>query len=357
MQTTEVFMKKHRRGIIILSIGTIIYFLVLFLLIAFESADEASTIRTLPDALWYSIVTLTTVGYGDKIPLTVGGKLTAMIFIVASVGLLGAFISSTTQFYSELREKRKMGYGGTDFKEHIIIIGWDQFSKSIAEILVSTGRKVAIVTNNKEAIEQLYEVFPKDSVFALYSDYSDYQLMEKKINIADSTAVFLNLPTDTDKLIAVLNLKKDYPQAHYLVTLEEKSLKETFINAGTTYIISKEEIASKLIASFIFEPDVAEYNLDILDSAVNAEDFDVQQFRIIESNPYLNKTYGEVFSFIKNRTRALLIGISKKTGDTKTLMKLPPDNTLIELHDYLIFITNGESADVISDLFNVDQGV
>lgn len=57
----------------------------------FEAGTENSTIRTPEDALWWAIVTITTVGYGDKVPITPEGHIIAAILMIAGVGLFGAF--------------------------------------------------------------------------------------------------------------------------------------------------------------------------------------------------------------------------------------------------------------------------
>ena len=54
-----------------------------------ERADPASDINTLPDALWWALATVTTVGYGDITPITTEGKLLAAVLMVAGIALLG----------------------------------------------------------------------------------------------------------------------------------------------------------------------------------------------------------------------------------------------------------------------------
>ena len=64
------------------------------LLLAVESGAESSSIKTYGDALWYMIVTLTTVGYGDLYPVTMAGKIIGVLFILASMGMLGAILAT-----------------------------------------------------------------------------------------------------------------------------------------------------------------------------------------------------------------------------------------------------------------------
>ncbi len=63
------------------------------LVLQFESADRHALITTGWDAFWYSIVTITTVGYGDYYPVTVGGRITGIFIMITGVGIIGALAS------------------------------------------------------------------------------------------------------------------------------------------------------------------------------------------------------------------------------------------------------------------------
>ena len=63
------------------------------LVLQFESQSPDAKITTGADALWYSMVTITTVGYGDYYPVTPGGRITAVFIMIAGVGIIGALAS------------------------------------------------------------------------------------------------------------------------------------------------------------------------------------------------------------------------------------------------------------------------
>ena len=66
--------------------------------LAFESGSADANIKSGGDALWWAIVTLTTVGYGDKFPLTMGGRITAIFVMFMGVGIIGALASILASF-------------------------------------------------------------------------------------------------------------------------------------------------------------------------------------------------------------------------------------------------------------------
>ena len=63
------------------------------LVLQYESHSADSNIKSGWDAFWYAVVTITTVGYGDRYPVTVGGRITAMFIMFMGVGIIGALAS------------------------------------------------------------------------------------------------------------------------------------------------------------------------------------------------------------------------------------------------------------------------
>ena len=91
-------MKKGHKIALCFAIGLGSYLLLLGLLTWVERGEANATITTLPTALWYSLVTLTTVGYGDLYPVTSAGKVIGTLFLLLSTGLLALVIGLVVAF-------------------------------------------------------------------------------------------------------------------------------------------------------------------------------------------------------------------------------------------------------------------
>lgn len=336
--------------------GLAVYLLLVLLVVAAESGNDNASIRSFGDGVWYSLVTLTTVGYGDKFPVTGAGKALGFVFLLGSLGFLGLLVGKINENIQARRERKRMGLDGTDMTGHVVIIGWNDFSRSITRQLLGADREVAIITDKKDDVDLIYEAFPKGGVFVLFAELNNIPLFVKA-NIQRSEVVFLNTRDDTDKLIAILNLKKAYADLRYLVTLDNPDLKETFQSAGVTYALSKNEIAAKLIASYIFEPDVAAFSNDLMSSTESAGHYDLQQYIVLGANPYASRSYGDAFWDLRKNHGSLLLGLSKNGKEGRTLLKLPPDDTPIEAGDYLIVITDGVGEKRLAELFGTREGV
>jgi len=351
-------MKKSKitQYLLYLFIGIIVYTALLYVLVDHESKHPDASINGWKDAIWYSTVTLTTVGYGDMVPMTSVGRVIGSIFILFSMGLYGLLIGQFAAVLNTYKENKRLGMNGTHFQNHVVIIGWTDFGKAVTDQLVAAGRNVAIVTQEKDNIDIIREYYGAKDVFVLFSDYNNLESLQK-VNIDDCSVVFVNLQDDTEKLVYILNLKKSVEDLTYIVTLDNANLKNTFITAGVTYAISKHEISSKLLASYIFEPDVAQYSEEIISYATNDDEHDIKQFVILDDNPYCGLPYEEVFFKLKSECNAVLIGIVKTENGQKKLYKNPETGVVVEEGDYLIMISNGLSEQKISDLFHVREGL
>ena len=94
--------------------------------------------------------------------MTALGKLTGSIFVIASMGLLLGLVSKVTEHFSMISERKKMGFYGTDFKNHIIVLGWNNFGSGVVLQLINAGNKVVIITDIKDDIDKIYEKFAKE---------------------------------------------------------------------------------------------------------------------------------------------------------------------------------------------------
>lgn len=78
-----------------------------FLLVHFEKDSPNSDVHTLGDAVWYMLVSLTSVGYGDKFPVSIGGRDIGYFYILARLGVLGVLISSiSSNIFTMIKENK-----------------------------------------------------------------------------------------------------------------------------------------------------------------------------------------------------------------------------------------------------------
>lgn len=351
-------MKKpnYRKTIITIVVLVVIYGSLIALLLQLEEGMPGSKLNTLQDGMWYLVETLTTVGYGDVLPVTYWGRMIGFIFLLSSLGVYGFIIGQIANFMSTLKEQKELGLNGTTFKNHVVIIGWNDFGQSVISHLVGAGRQIAIITKDRSSIDIIHEFYSSDNVYTLYSDYNNFELLEKS-NLKEASVIFVNLNDDTEKLVYIINIKKHFQNLNYVVTLDNGNLKNTFVNAGVTYAISKNEISSKLLASYIYEPDVAILSEEIIAFAHEDHEYDMKEFLITGDNPFIGMPYEKAFFDLKKQCNVILIGMVKILEGKRTMHKNPEGGIPIQTGDYLLMLMDRKGQDRLKRVFHIEEGV
>lgn len=109
--------------VLIAVVGTI--FLGSWLVLLFEEHAKGSNIHDYPDALWWAIVTVTTVGYGDRYPTTEGGRIVAVVLMLVGIGLIGTLTATVASvFIKEHTDAAKEEYkkGHADLGQQLSVI-------------------------------------------------------------------------------------------------------------------------------------------------------------------------------------------------------------------------------------------
>lgn len=319
-------------------------FLGLFLLPYLEQtyAPDAANIQDVGDAVWYAIVTLTTVGYGDYYPVSTPGQFVGVLFVLSSLGVLGLLIGKIADLFTSYRERRRLGHHGTDASGHVVIFGWNASTERIINQIRILDRRIVVVTPDRDAIDTIHERF-SDAVFPLHADFDDAALLSR-VNLRKADRALLNIESDTDALIYLLNLRKDFPDVEFVVATQNEELRETIENAGLTKAVSATTNAAHLIASVIFEPDVAIFAQELITTGQDDSDYDLQQYEIQPDSPAVDLSYGELFRTLYDTRDVVPIGVVKPGPDGSTLHKLPEDDLSLSVGDILILIARG--ADV-----------
>ncbi|MEJ0054699.1 MAG: NAD-binding protein [Bacteroidota bacterium] len=345
------------RKVVFTVIGLVLFYGGLVtVLLKLEGGHPDSKINTLQDAMWYLTETLTTVGYGDALPVTYWGRMIGFVFLLSSLGVYGLIIGQIANLMSTLKEQKELGLNGTQFTNHVVMIGWNDFGQSVISHLVGAGRQVAVITKDRATIDIIREYYPQETVYTLYSDYNNFDLLEKS-NLKEASVVFINLNDDTEKLVYIINIKKHFQNLNYVVTLDNGNLKSTFVNAGVTYAISKNEISSKLLASYIYEPDVAILSEEIIAYAHEDHEYDMKEFLIMGNNPLIGVPYEKAFFDLKKQCNVILIGVVKVVEGKRTMHKNPEGNIIIERGDYLLMLMDRRGQDKLKRVFHIEEGV
>lgn len=242
------------------------------------------------------------------------------------------------------------------FDRFVVVFGWDDFAETIAQQLIASSNNVVVITEDEKhepTIRGEFEEEYPESIETFVLHRSDYSRMEE-IKFSEAQSLFLNLESDEQNLIAILRMQNRFPNMKYMVALSDEELEETFRSAGVTYAVSKFNIASKVLASYLYEPDVAEYSEDLLKATEEEDDYDIQQYRVTDQCPADGDSFVDVMRTLKSEHRSTPIGLKRANGDLK---KIPAPTTTVEEDDYVLLITRGDREAGLEDYFGTEEGV
>ena len=244
------------------------------------------------------------------------------------------------------------------FENHVVILGWDELAHRIARQLVIADKQVVVITKQAEAREVIRDAFSSDAVRVHLSQLNDWTRFDQ-VNIEAAFKVFVNLDNEEESLVAILNLKSLYDGLEFDVVLENQELEDTFYAAGVTYAVSSRNLASKLTASHLFEPEVARYTSDLLSASEAAEEHDIQQYELLETNAYVGRTWGDLFWTLKEDFNCVPLGLGWETPDEagRALEKMPANDRPLRAGEHVILITAGAQEAALEDFFGVEEGI
>ncbi|NDU97491.1 potassium channel family protein [Spirosoma terrae] len=110
---TYIFRDRANGTLLVVLLSSILLMIFGAVAILYVERVPGANIQTPSDALWWAFVTITTVGYGDRFPVTTLGRFIAAVLMIAGVGLFGTFTGYVANFFVEEEQEKEQG----DIKE------------------------------------------------------------------------------------------------------------------------------------------------------------------------------------------------------------------------------------------------
>ncbi|MFD9627956.1 potassium channel family protein [Peribacillus muralis] len=304
-------------GLFLLSFGILIHLV------------EPNTFPTLLDGIWWAIVTMSTVGYGDYTPVTNLGKIIGIVLILSGAGLITSYfahiakmsISTEQQF---LTGKKDFNGGG-----HIIIVGWNGRSKRIIENIHDHLHRQSIVLID-DTLQK--HPLPRTNIHFVHGKATLDSVLNKA-NIKQAIRVLITadlnqdeLQTDMFSILSLLAVKGLNPDVYCLVEILTQEQKENALRAGADGIVETNKFAS-------------EYMQEALSKGIVGEDEEQNEMKGLKIKQWpiqadwAEKTFKQL-SIELFEQNIWVIGI---ISGGETFIK-PPADTIVHRHDVLLIL-------------------
>ncbi len=320
-----------------------------------EAGEPDALIKTYPHALWYTLVTFSTVGYGDMYPVTTLGKFVGGVIIICAVGFISYAVGKLGDQLLENNRRKFLGMNGTKFNGHYIVVGWSELAKIVVEEIIAAGFNVALLTDSEDSITDIRSVLSDDRLFVVYGQFES-DVAYDRLNLPEAAGVILLCEDDTRTLVVVLQLRELRPDVKITAYIQNSRLRRTVENAGVSYVVSPNEVIGRMIASATFEPDVSTFLEDILSTTTSTDDLDIQEYRLREHHELVGVAFGAAYDLLHRKTGARLLTYSRHRERGWTIERGLAVDDVLAADDYLILLANADGARALTHFLGVEQG-
>lgn len=317
-------------------------------------------------ALWWSIVTLTTVGYGDIVPTTFAGKVLGILVMLTGIGVVSIFTGNLASFLMEKRIKKRKGLSTVKLTEHLVILNWSE--QGINIIKKSSWPVLVVAPLEEEKFEQIKTETEKE--IAYLNGLPKRENFLKKANLNKAKLIIILLPEkysadpDQEVLYALLTARELAPNVPIFVEVSDPQSKPHLIKAGADQVIVRTEASSLLLEQASVSPFIFSFIQKLLTSSHNllkirpltSEEKEMSWQELVENNTghipialckektsFSLKEILDENSSLDKFIQELFIssGVEDKLESLQPeIMVLPPKNTLLKNFDILIYLQN-----------------
>ncbi len=309
--------------LVIASLITILVFTVLMLIIFLSEQKTNSAINTLFDAIWYTLVTITTVGYGDITPRSILGRTSAMILLLAGVALFGALSGKFASFLFDRQQKKDRGLLKMNkIKNHFLICGWKPNFERILEGILLANPEIPpekiILLNNSSQNEM--EKIKADSRFKninyIHGDFTDEDTLlksqiktaERTLILADNSENFSSLETDSRTVLAVITIKNLNPKIYCVAEIIDSKFEKHLSLAHCDEIILSADYGQNLLIQASSGKGMSHILRELI-----SEESDSGILICDIPQKFVGNNYGDFRLSLK--TNDILIGLLENTGN------------------------------------------
>jgi voltage-gated potassium channel len=297
------------------------------------------------DALYMTIITISTVGYREVNQVGDIGRLFTIFLVVIGVGFTFYVMAAVVQFMVEGRVRIIMGRRRLDkkinrIKNHYIVCGYGRIGRVLCGNLQRTPYDLVVIEKNPD----LVRVMDEDGVLYVAGDAADETNL-LKAGIARAKGLVAALATDTDNVFLVLSAKQLAPDLYIVARASQQGAKSKLRAAGANSVESPYEMGAASMAQRIIRPTVTNF-LDLA-FAHSRKDIQMEEIPVSEKSALTNIPLKD--SGIRQDYNLIIIAIKKPDG---TMLFNPSFEAAFRPEDTVIAVGEEENLQKLEKILN-----
>jgi voltage-gated potassium channel len=280
-----------------------------------EALESPNLLHQFGQGLWWALVTITTVGYGDITPKTTAGRLVGAALMVGGLVSFSLVTATVASIFIERKFRRERGLETVKATNHILILGWHYDGETLLDQLVRrlppTAPVVLVNQLTPEKMDNIRAKYPENEPLFVWGDYSREEvLLRANVRFAFKAIILAGrqeeesaAEVDQRTLITALTLKSLHPKIKILAELLRPDNKSYLERAGAEQILVRGQYDSSILAGAIASPGL----FQVLDSLLNAEGYTVWAVEVPFG--FQGRSVKDLADYLKEQYQALLIAI------------------------------------------------
>jgi voltage-gated potassium channel len=303
------------------------------------------------DALYMTVITLTTVGYREVRPLDTTGQLWTMLLLVTGVGTLFYAAVSSVELVVEgaIRGyfgRRRMQTAIGKLSDHYILCGYGRVGRQVAAEFARDGVPFVVVDQDPEIVEECAAV----GYLALLGEASDDGRLEEA-GVRRAKGLVAAVDSDADNVFIVLSARKLNPRLNIVARASSDESAAKLEMAGADRTLSPYAVGGRRLASLATQPLIVDF-LEIVTRGEEGIEFRLEEFGVPEDSFIAGHTIGELR--IGEKTGAMILAIRNKEGTFDTT---PSASNRVRAGDTLIVLGTREQISRLEQLMGGEEVV
>jgi voltage-gated potassium channel len=297
------------------------------------------------DALYMTVITLGTVGYGEVRKLTPAGRIFTMVLIIVGVGFVFYLAASVIQFMVEgrIREilgRRKLEKKIRGQKGHYIICGYGRVGSSICETLRSKPIGIVVIERDPALITRLNEL----NILHVVGEATDEENLIKA-NIQNARGLIAALKTDSDNVYVTLSARELNPGLFIMARAGEERSEKKLVAAGADKVVCPYRLGAHRMAQTILRPTVTDFlELTLTETSRNIQ---MEEMPVHPTSKLINVALQD--SGIRKELDLIIVAVKKPQEDMRFN---PSSQTKLEAGDTVIAIGEKQNLERLERLLN-----
>ena len=293
---------------------------------------------SLIDALYMTVITLATVGFGEVHPTSEAGRIFTIVLIILGVGFCLYVVGYILQFLVEGRiriilGRRKLDQQISQLKNHYIVCGYGRMGRGLCRYLAQKLLNFVVIEQNPDRIAAMDE----DGILYVLGD-STGEANLTKAGIVRASTLMAVLGSDAANVFLVLTARRRNPELFIVARANESETKDTLYAAGANVVVSPYEIGARRMAHAILRPTVIHF-LELA-FADESADIQIEEIWVNNRSNLVDLTLQE--SGIRQDLNLIVIAMKKDDG---SILFNPLAGSRIEAGDTLVVV--GEAQNLI----------